>query len=392
MKTRTLLPILLICAATTQATKGPRLRSYRSLSMGGTGVAIVDDRDAVHLNPAGLTQIGARGTFLPLDTLGYWRQRLELQWDFTGLDLPMGTLLDLYDYQNRNSKYFKNTDTLLNHPEVYDGLYQFDRKPVPLNWHGQAEWEMHDYGAGAWGEIEPSVLFDHGSILPSAEVGLRMVQAVELATARSFIDDRLSLGVGYRVAVVTNETRYIGLTEAQNGKFTKMATDLGDSTYKHLLRTGDWGQGLDLGMLWFQTPGLRYGAAIQNLGMKLDHKFVTPNLSLGTAWAPQSFQRNDKWGRRINFAVALDEVLDDENGYKPLSKIGFGMEWTQTVIPKILSGRLSGGFKGGYPTFGIQGELFRFLQCEAVTYSDELGTETGTLEQRYWLIKFGFGF
>lgn len=389
---RTLFLLALVTAAASQAALGPKLRSYRSLAIGGAGVAIVDDRDAVHLNPAGLTQIGAKGTFVPLDTLGYWRERLELQWDPVGLDLPAGTLLDLYDYQTKYKGYYANKDTLLNHPEVYEALYAFDRLPVPLNWHGQAEWAIHNYGVGAWGEIEPSVMFDHGAILPSVEIGLRTVQAVELATARAFLDDRLSLGVGYRIAAISEETRYIGVEEVQSGEFTEAAKEVGDSVYRRLIRTGDWGHGLDFGVLYYQTPGLRYGGAIQNVGMKIGSDFVTPNLSIGTAWSPRRFQRNDKWGRKINFAASLDELLDDERGYKPLSKIGIGMEWTQTVIPKILTGRLAAGLKGGYPTAGVQGELFRFLHCEMVTYADEMGSETGVLPQRYYLLKFGGGF
>ena len=333
MKTGTTLLslILLGAAASTQAVRGPVNRSYRSLAMGGSFVAIADDKDAVHVNPAGLTQIGRKGTFHPLDSLGYLRERMELNWNFTGIDLPAGTLLDLYDYQDEYAKYYKeqNLDTLLNHPEIFDDLYKFDRKPIPVNWHGEAEFAIHNYGVGAWGEIQPEILFDHGAIMPSFEVALRNTQAVEFATARAFMDDRLSLGVGYRIAVVTESRQAIGLTEIQDGSFTNRATDIGDSTFKQLLRTGDWGHGLDFGVLWFQTPGLRFGGVIQNVGMKLQQDFVTPNLAVGTAWAPMLFQRNDKWGRKINFSAGLDDMLGDENGYKPLSKIGFGAEWMQ---------------------------------------------------------------
>lgn len=394
MKTIHTLLVLALLAASVQAKRGPINRSYRALAMGGGHVAIVDDKEAIHLNPAGLTQIGRKGTFVPLDSLGYLRERMELNWNFSGFDLPVGTLLDLYDYQDKYAKYYrqKNLDTLLNHPAVFDDLYQFDRKPIPVNWHGEAEIAFHNYGAGAWGEIVPEMMFDHGAIMPSFEVALRTTQAIELATARAFLDDRLSLGVGYRIAVVTESRQYVGLTEVQDGSFTASATDIGDSTFKQLMRTGDWGHGLDFGFLWFQTPGLRYGGAIQNVGMKLQEEFVTPNLSLGTAWSPKLFQRNDKWGRKISFSAGLDDLLSDDNGYKPLSKIGFGGEWMQTVIPKILTGRISAGVRGGYPTAGVQGELFRFLHCEFLTYSDELGATTGTVEQRYWLLKFGAGF
>lgn len=394
MKTSALLLPVALLAVEAHALRGPINRSYRALSMGGAYVAVADDKDAIHLNPAGLTQIGRKGTCVPLDSLGYLRERMELNWNFSGFDLPVGTLLDLYHYQDRYAKYYKekNIDTLLNHPEVFDDLYKFDRKPIPVNWHGEAEFAVHNYGAAAWGEIEPELLFDHGAIMPSFEVALRSTQAIELATARSFVDDRLSLGVGYRIAVITESRQSIELTDVQDGKFTDRATDIGDSTFRQLLRTGDWGHGLDFGFLWFQTPGLRFGGAIQNVGMKIRDDFVTPNLAFGTAWAPKIFQRNDKWGRKINFTAGMDDLISDGNGYKPLSKIGFGAEWMQTVIPKILAGRISGGFRGGYPTAGVYGELFRFLHCEFLTYSDEIGATTGSVEQRYWLLKFGAGF
>ena len=120
-------------------------------------------------------------------------------------------------------------------------------------------------------------------------------------------------------------------------------------------------------------------------------KFVTPDLSAGVAWAPRPFQRNDKWSRKINFAMSATELLEDTLGYKPLSKLNVGAEWEQTVIPHTIVGRISVGLKGGYPTAGVSGMLLHFLKGEFLTYADEGGKFTGDEENRYYLVRLGIG-
>jgi hypothetical protein len=116
---------------------------------------------------------------------------------------------------------------------------------------------------------------------------------------------------------------------------------------------------------------------------------VVPDLTIGTAWAPKIFQNNGLWARKINFGVSMENMLYDTLGYKPLSKLDFGAEWMQTVIPYVLTGRISAGFKGGYPTFLISGTVFKVFRGELLTYGEETGYFTGDRENRVLMVRLG---
>jgi hypothetical protein len=231
---------------------------------------------------------------------------------------------------------------------------------------------------------------DHGAITPKAMLKFRTLTAVEGGTARSFLDERLSLGVGYRIVAISSEQREYDIVDLRSKASDAPKRVLLNSA-QDLRRTEDWGHGLDLGFLWFQTPGWRFGGSIRDLGMKLDQQFVTPNLTLGTSWAPKPFQRRGLWARKINFGVAMENILYDTLGYKPLSKLDFGAEWMQTVIPYLLTGRISVGIKGGYPTFLASGTLLKIFRGEFLTYSEETGYFTGDRENRLWMVRLGMG-
>jgi len=61
------------------------------------------------------------------------------------------------------------------------------------------------------------------------------------------------------------------------------------------------------------------------------------------------------------------------------------------LIPWVLKGRLALGIKGGYPTFGLGGNLFTVFHYEAATWAEEGGYYTGQNEERYYVMKFGVG-
>jgi hypothetical protein len=114
-------------------------------------------------------------------------------------------------------------------------------------------------------------------------------------------------------------------------------------------------------------------------------------LSLGVAYSPMRLESNGRWKRKINLAMDLEDVINNDRNYKPVSKINMGAEWEQTLIPWVLKGRLSIGMKGGYPTAGLGGSLFTIFHYEAATWAEEGGYYTGQLEERYYVMKFGVG-
>lgn len=387
---------VLAAVAFSQAAPAPVCPAWRSLGMGGAGVAVVDDLDAVHLNPAGLTQLGRKGTFKPLDTIGYKRSRLDLRLVSASVDPGLDNLNDIYDFWDRYRSTIRsaqNQDSSINlieNQQMLNDLYEFDDRPIPVTTMVETGLAIQNWGGSVWGSNTSSLTLDHGAIVPKATMSVQNTSAIELATAQSFLDDRLSLGFGYRIAAVSSRQRQYDLLELDSVG-SDAPVHLLSNSGRDLLRTQDWGHGFDLGVLWFQTPQLRFGGSIRDVGMKLYDEFVTPNLSLGVAWAPPVLQSNRTWWRRINLAASVDDILHDTLTYKPLSKLNLGVECTQVAIPYVLTFGASGGLKGGYPTMLLSMTLFTSIQADLLTYAREAGYFTGDKEDRVWMARVGIG-
>lgn len=389
-----LMAIAAVSAATQLIHAGPINRSWRSLGMGDAGIAISDDAEAVHRNPAGLSQLGFKGSCAPLDSLGYKRYAIDAWLLGIGFDVDPILAMKLYRFYDKYDSSFNAAKDdpmgLMQNQKLFDDVYQFDRVPIPVKTSIDMGGAIRNYGGAIWTDDEASVQIDRGALTPKAGVRLTSTIAAEAATSRSFLKDRLNLGFGYRIVARTDEFREYDVTELQD-KGREGATRLLFQSLSNLRRSEDWGHGLDLGFLWFQTPGLRFAGTVQNVGMKFYRHFVTPDLAVGLAWAPRPFQRNDKWSRKINFGLSATELLEDTLGYKPLSKLNFGGEWEQTVIPHTLVGRVSVGVKGGYPTAGVSGTLLHVFRGEFLTYAEESGKFTGDEESRYYMVRLGIG-
>lgn len=386
---------LLILAQAAEAS--PRARSWRALGMGNAGVAVVDDAEAIHINPAGLTQLGGKGTFLPLDTLGYKRSRVDCWILGVGVGADPSVAFKAYRFKDRNDSTIKaaskDPTAILKDRRLLGDINQFDRLPIPVQSNYDVSLAFRNYGVSFWSQDDFTFRFDRGALTPKIGVELKSTSALELATSRAFIDDRLSLGFGYRVVSISRQSREYDILELSSDSALKQnGQDLLRESTSDLRRSEEWGHGIDLGVLWYQKPGLRYGASVQNLGMKQGRQFVTPALSVGMAWSPRFIQNNRTWSRKMNFALSLDNLLEDTLGYKPLSKLNMGAEYEMTFIPYVLIGRLSGGLMGGYPTFGASGTLFTIFRGDFLTYAEEAGRFTGDKENRYWMVRGGIGF
>ncbi|MBK8804150.1 MAG: hypothetical protein IPN71_19245 [Fibrobacteres bacterium] len=373
----------------------PRARSWRALGMGNAGVAVVDDGEAIHINPAGLTQLGGKGSFLPLDTIGYKRNRVDFWIAGLGVDPNLETALKGLRFYERNDSAIsagkKDATALLKDKQFLNEIYQFDRLPIPVRTNVDVMLAFRNYGAAFWSQDDITFQLDRGALTPKAAIELSSTSALELATSRAFIDDRLSLGFGYRVVSTSKQSREYDVLQLKDSA-VNYGQDLLRASASDLRRSEEWGHGIDLGMLWYHKPGLRYGASLQNLGMKQGGQFVTPTLSVGMAWSPRFIQSNRAWSRKMNFAMSLDNVLEDTLGYKPLSKLNLGGEYEMTFIPFVLVGRVSGGLMGGYPTFGASGTILTILRGDFLTYAEEGGRFTGEKENRYWMGRVGVGF
>jgi len=377
---------------------GPEHRTLRPLSMGNAFVAVVDDKDAMHYNPAGLNLIGRLGNKrLHPRMERYPLDKFDMHMDFLGTAIPVSDALDILKFYQDHEDSFGSMDALQADTSLDSDLSAFDRRPVKVAVLHGGELAVHNFGMAYWADAQMSPYADAGVILP--QVGIRHVQldvVGQIAGATSYFEDRLSVGLGYRMAKRSEMgTFQVALTDLSDETGRKNVQDaIQDSIYEKVSDFGDLGSlghALDAGVLWQQTPDLRFGAAVQNLFMILNHRLITPEFTVGVAYSPMRLENNGRWKRKVNFALDLEDIFNADRNYKPLNKINVGAEWEQTLIPWVLKGRLSLGLKGGYPTAGLGGNLFTIFHYEFATWAEEAGYYTGHLEERYYVMKFGVG-
>ncbi len=379
------------------AATGPQYRSLRALSMGNAFVAVVDNKDALYYNPAGLNLINRLGNSEARPGLGaYPRTRFNARVNVVGGTAPAENLIDFINLFNDHQNAFESDSGFrTGGNDLLRALTPFDRLPVEVGLMHGAEFAMHNYGAAYWLDSRVAPYADVGILIPQA--GIKTIQldaVIQLAAARGFLNNRLAAGAGYRLAnrqtvhdfqVSTSEFADDGgqpvidrIQDTINAKFANMKDR---STYGH---------GVDLGLLWQQTSWLRLGAAVQNLGMHLNHEFVTPEFTVGAAVTPPLLSTSGLLARKVNFAVDVEDLFNDDRNYKFLSKINFGAEIEQSLW-WFAAARVAGGFKGGYWAAGAGLSFVNAIHLEAASWAEENGMYTGHIEDRYYALRLGIG-
>ena len=378
--------------------QGPEHRTLRPLAMGNAFVAVADDKDAMHYNVAGLNLMGrlGNGNLRPA-MQRYPLDKFDMHMDFLGTAIPVDEALDILKFYQDHEGSFQNANSLQNDSNLVSDLSSFDRRPVKVAVLHGGELAMHNFGMAYWADAQMAPYADVGVLLPQAGIQFITLDIVgQIAGATSYFDDRLSVGLGYRLAKREEMGSFqVALTDLSNksGRQTvqEAIQDSVDEKVKQFSDLGTLGHAVDAGLMWQQTADLRFGMSVQNMFMVLNHKPLTPELTMGVAYAPMLLENNGRWKRKINFAFDYEDALNNDRNYKPVSKMNMGAEWEQTLIPWVLKGRLSVGLKGGYPTAGIGGSLFTIFHYEAATWAEEGGYYTGQLEERYYVMKFGVG-
>jgi hypothetical protein len=380
------------------ARSGPEHRTLRPLAMGNAFVAVADDKDAMHYNLAGLNLMGRLGNVSKRPALQrYPMDKFDMHMDFLGTALPVAEALDLLNFYQNHQESFTSQEALKDDSTLVTDLSQFDRRPVKVAVLHGGELAMHNFGMAYWADAQLAPYADVGVLLPQAGIDFIQIDVVgQIAGATDYFDQRLSVGLGYRMAKRETMGNFqVALTDLYSEESRKTVQeavqDSIDEKLKSMADLGSIGHALDAGVIWQHTPDLRFGAAIQNLGMFLNHEPVTPKFTMGLAYSPMRLQGNGRWKRKINFAMDLEDVLNGDRNYKPLNKINMGAEWEQTLIPWVLKGRLALGVKGGYPTAGLGGTLMTVFHYEFATWAEEAGYYTGQVEDRYYVMKFGVG-
>lgn len=389
---------LLALASAAWGRSGPEHRTLRPLAMGNAFVAVADDKDAMHYNVAGLNLMGrlGNGALRPAQQR-YPLDKFDMHMDFLGTAIPVDDALDILRFYQDHQASFRNMNSLQDDSTLVSDLSAFDRRPVKVAVLHGGELAMHNFGMAYWADAQMAPYADVGVLLPQAGIESISLDIVgQIAGAYSYLDDRLSVGLGYRLAKREQMGSFqVALTDLSNQDGRKTVQEaIQDTVDEKLRELGDLstlGHAIDAGVLWQQTRDVRFGASIQNLFMILNHKAVTPKLTMGAAYSPMFLENNGRWKRKINFAMDYEDALNNDRNYKPLSKINMGAEWEQVLIPWVLKGRLAMGMKGGYLTAGLGGTLFTIFHYEAATWAEEGGYYTGQLEERYYVMKFGVG-
>lgn len=390
-----LAPFILPTAS--EAASGPQYRSLRAQSMGNAFVAVVDNKDALYYNPAGLNLINALGNREARPGLAnYPRTRFNARMNVIGGTAPAENLIDFLNLFKEHREAFQSDSGFrTGGNDLLRALTPFDRLPVEVGLMHGAEFAMHNYGAAYWLDSRAAPYADVGILIPQAGIKTIQIDAViQLAAAQGFLNNRLAAGAGYRLA--NRQTVYdfqVSTSEfADDGgqQVIDRVLDTVRTKLENMKQPSTYGHGIDLGMLWQQTSWLRFGAAVQNLGMHLNHEFVTPELTVGVAVTPPLLSTSGFLARKVNLALDFEDLFNDDRNYKFLSKVNFGAEIEQSLW-WFAAARVAGGFKGGYWSAGAGLTLVNAVHLEAASWAEEAGMYTGHIEDRYYAVRIGVG-
>lgn len=407
---------LFFAAVASFAAQGPKHRSIRALAMGNAHVAIVDDKEAIYYNYAGLNQMGRLGNYEKFPETGYYPDNgFDMRLNIGGAaklnDLrevyKVGT--DLQDLYNSTKKATKNldvkterafADSLASHPELIRRINKFDHALFTIAAKADAELAFHNFGGAIWLDGTLSSFVDGGILIPFFGVDTFYIDAVAQMGGAYGLTDNLAIGAGIKFA--KRQTVQNFTVDASNFRsVTDTLDDRLDETLSDFFEWENVGVGMDLGVLYQAGREVRLGASCNNIFFnELGGERILPNLTFGMAYSPRFLSRNTAYSRKVNFAVDFENALSSERGYKTLSHLDFGMEIEQVLLAvpgysnnwRILKLRLSGGFRGGYPSAGIALEMLRFVELEVATWSEELGYYTGQKENRIYMAQLSLGF
>ncbi|MCF0222790.1 MAG: hypothetical protein HUK20_00835 [Fibrobacter sp.] len=393
------------------AAKAPTHHSLRAEAMGNAHVAVVDDKEAIYFNYAGLSQINRLGNYKYRPEQGYYPRNMgDMRINFGGggpFEDYFSTFNDVMDIQDLAQRandaggdYNGLLDSLSNHPELTSMMNSYDHKRLDMRIKFDAEMAFHGFGGAIWVDGSIAPYLDGGLIIPFMVIDTFYIDAVaQLGTAYS-LTDKLSLGVGgkvakrQKVAAVTLDVKnYKTLQDTLSDRIDDIIDDLDDASAISF--------GLDFGSLYQLTREVRLGASLRDIYFtKLAGDRIIPNLTMGVNYSPVFFNKNTGFGRKLNLALDYADAFESEHNYKPLSHINFGFEFEQSLLAipgyytylRALALRLSGGFKGGYPTAGVAVEVLRFITLELATWGEEQGYYTGQDEERVYMAQLSIGF
>lgn len=362
---------LLLASAAAHAVRGPQYLGGRALGMGGAFVALSDDYSGIYYNPAGLARLNT-----PLDA------GMSLKFDVGDL---FGVAGDALNIAGSHSNSFTSVDSMAADNTLVDDIMLFDRRPIGLGtlpeMHFAARSTDPDFPLGigaAWFlGSQGRFMLDKGIYIPSAAARVRTDLVAKVAGAIQPLPG-LSVGLSPTIATYSTFEQSISIQEYATAGDT-LQTRL-DREKERIYEPG-FGFGLTGGLLYDIVPTeLRVAAVVYDVFLSIDGDAVPATYSFGLAYLP-AVLRNQGLLKYVNFAVDVQDAFADKDF---LGKLNFGAEMNMSLA------QLRGGFKGGYPCYGLVANLF-IVQMEFTTWADEAGLYVGQLEDRHYMFGMRMG-
>jgi len=373
MKRPSGLALLIAATAVTTgwAVRGPVYLSGRALGMGGAFVGLSDDYSGIYYNPAGLARLNT-----PLDA------GIALKFDVGDL---FGVAGDALNVAGAHSGSLASVDSMAADNTLVDDIMIFDRRPITL---GTAP-EMHfaarstdpdlplGIGAAWFLGSQGSFMLDKGIYIPAAAARIRTDFVAKVAGAIQPLPG-LCIGLSPTVATYHIFEQSISIQNYATAGDTLQA--MLDAEKERIYKPG-FGFGLTAGALYDIVPTeLRVGAVVYNIFLNIDNDPVPITYSFGLAYLP-AVLRNQGLLRYVNFDLDIDDAFAKKDF---LEKVDFGAEMNMSLA------QIRGGFKGGYPCYGLMANLF-ILQLEFTSWADEAGLYAGQLEDRHYMFGIRMG-
>ncbi len=416
MKKALVLLFALAFSTATFAAKAPTHHSIRAESMGNAHVAVVDDKEAIYFNYAGLSQINRLGNYEKRPEQGYYpRNYFDMRLNVGGagpFESYVSTYKDARDLQamyGRVNKAAEETglsqtnlllDTLAAHPELIHTLNSYDHKTVSMKIKMDAELALHNFGGAIWVDGNVAPYIDAGLVLPYLTIDTFYVDAVIQGGIAYGITDEFSIGLGVKGAK-RQKVEMIVMDIANYETINDTLMDRFEDVEKHVFDRETIAMGMDFGTLWQVTREVRLGLSLRDVYFKeLAGDKITPDLTVGVNYSPRFFNVNTAYARKFNIACDFADAFDSDRNYKIMHHFNFGLEMEQVLLAwpglnnqlRVLSGRLAAGFKGGYPSMGAGVEVLHVVTLEFATWAEERGYYTGQDEERIYMGQISLGF
>ncbi len=338
--------------AAAEGMAGPRLPGIRPLGMGNAFVAVCDDRNTLHYNPAGLRHI--RG------------------WSVSGIGLYGGVdneFFEVVDFVRENEDVFADADLI--DQEFIDSLAPYDDRWVATDANAFVDFTRNNFAIGAFTTGRFQVKVDRGVYEPrvSFNVSDDIVGLAGGATDLGRFD--LSFGATAKGIWRREATDEIPASEISTFDFDNVV---------ERIEAAEPGFAVDLGMMWWRADlPVSAGIVARNFGVVAGES-IESQVDVGTAW--RGFQGSG-FVRGVLLAADFVDVVDFDEAFGNRFHIG-----GEVSLPVF---SIRGGFNQGYPSVGASLNS-RILSLNYAFYGRELGNFPGSEGQFIHAVEAKIGF